>query len=222
MICIVQARASSKRVKKKIFEFVNNKSILQHAIDNIKACNSISKIIVATSNQQDDDETENLCKKLNVISFRGDLNDVASRFYKIIKKYNADFFLRINADSPLIDPNLISYFIDHYKKGNNDIITNVLERTYPKGQSIEIFNSNAFLEGYEKLNTNDEKEHVTTFFYNNSDKYKILNIKNDVSYSEVNLSVDTDQDLKKIRKIYKLTKNRDWLSYAKKYKQIYK
>ena len=49
-----------------------------------------------------------------------------------------------------------------------------------------------------------------------------MNIKNKISFATINLSVDTNEDLKKIRKIYNNTKKRDWISYVKTYQKLYK
>ena len=55
-------------------------------------------------------------------------------------------------------------------------MTNVFPRTFPSGQSIEIIKTSTLgknLRFFSKL----DKEHVTRYFYNNSKKFKILNIK---------------------------------------------
>ena len=105
-----------------------------------------------------------MCKKLNANYYRGNLNNVASRFYKILQKNKFKYFLRINADSPLIDSNLIDFIA---KKNINkyDIITNVYDRSFPKGQSVEIINSDFFLRNYCNIKSNYDLENVTSFFY---------------------------------------------------------
>ena len=157
---------------------------------------------------------------MNVSFFRGSLNNVASRFYQINKKSKFKYFLRINADSPLIDNKLID-LIARKKISKYDIITNVYKRSFPKGQSVEIFNTNFFLKKFNNIKTKYDRENVTTYFYKNSKFTKIMNIENKVSFSKVNLSVDTLEDLKKIRKIYIKTKDKNWKSYAKTYKKFY-
>ena len=49
-----------------------------------------------------------------------------------------------------------------------------------------------------------DKEHVTTFFYKNYKKFKIVNFKNKKNLSKVKISVDFKKDLKEIRKKLKL------------------
>ena len=95
------------------------------------------------------------------------------------------------------------------------------KRSFPKGQSVEILNTNFFLKKFNNIKTKYDRENVTTYFYKNSKFTKIMNIENKVSFSKVNLSVDTLEDLKKIRKIYIKTKDKNWKSYAKTYKKFY-
>ena len=111
-----------------------------------------------------------------------------------------NYFVRISADSPLIDFNLIDKFIKITLKKKPDILTNTFKRSFPKGQSIEIIKSSIFLNNQKKFKRKADKEHVTQYFYRNFKKFKILNIKNKKNYSHLNMCVDTKFDLK--NKIY--------------------
>ncbi len=206
------------QIKKKILKKISYKTILERVVENIRNCKKINKIIIATSKEKSDDETAKLCKKLNVTYYRGDLKNVAKRFFDILNIYKTEYFIRINADSPLIDSKLIDLILSKNNK-KYDIITNVLERSFPKGQSVEIFNSNIFKKNFKNIHLKDDKENVTSFFYKNSSKFKILNIKNKVDFSSINLSVDTIDDLKIIRNIYKKTKTKNWKSYVASYQK---
>ena len=71
---------------------------------------------------------------------------------------------------------MINKAIKISKKYNKyDIITNVAyPRTFPQGQSVEIiksFNIKKNLKNFSKL----DKEHVTKYFYDNSNKFLIKN-----------------------------------------------
>ena len=87
----------------------------------------IKKIIVATSNKPSDDKLANYLKKKLI--FRGKLNDVTDRLYNASAGNN--YFIRINGDSPLIDPSLINKMIKIFKKKKTkkgfDILTNTLQ-----------------------------------------------------------------------------------------------
>ena len=197
---IIQARMNSSRFPNKVLKMINNKPLIEYLIDQIEFKNIDMPIIVATSVKKTDQEIVDYCINHNLEFYRGDLLNVASRFYKIIKIYNLDFFVRVCADSPLLDGNLIKKAVTFIEK-DIDIITNVMPRSFPKGQSVEVVNCKTFLSHYDKLTSEQDFEHVTRYFYKNSTSFNIINLKNDKDFSSVNLAVDTRQDFQKISKI---------------------
>ena len=204
MLCIIQARMSSKRLKGKVLMKLNDEPILGLIIRRLKNTNiSKKKIIVATSSHYSDLPIINYCKKKKINFYKGNLNNVASRFFNILKKKKTKFFLRISGDSPFIDPKVIQYIINFTKKRKFDVYTNVFPRTFPKGQSIEIINKNIYMNYYSKIKLKSQKEHITKFFYDNSKLFKIKNFFNKKNYSKKNMSVDTRSDFKKASKAIK-------------------
>ena len=97
----------------------------------------------------------------------GSLNNVAHRICEILKKLNAKSFLRICADSPFIDPELIDKCIIRFNNTNCDIVTNVLPRTFPKGQSVEVVRASLFIKNLPKMKKKSQLEHILNFFYEN-------------------------------------------------------
>lgn len=216
--CFVQARFSSRRLKGKVLKKIGKYTLLEILIKRLKKSKKINKIIVLTSTSRSDKKIIKLCNKIKISYFAGPLNNVFLRFKKAIKKYKPKKIIRISADSPLMDWNLIDKMIDiSIKKKKFDIITNVYERSYPKGQSIEILNTKLFNINDNLLN-DEQREHVTKYFYNKK-KFKILNVKLKNNYSNINLCVD---ELKDYLFISKLIKKKgifaSWKKYAKKKK----
>ncbi len=203
MIAIVQARLSSKRFKGKVLTKIKGKTILDYIIQNLKKSNYIKKIVVVTSIEKSDNKLVKFLKKNKINFFRGSLNNVALRICNAVKKEKKSFFIRICADSPLIDYRIIDKCVKIKKKNlKSDIITNVFPRTFPKGQSVEIIKTKLLFNNIKHMNA-EEKEHVTKFFYKNHKKFKIINFKKtkEFIYKHDNLSVDYKKDLKLIRKL---------------------
>jgi len=197
---IIQARMNSSRFPNKVLAPIKGKPLIEYLIDQISYKNIALPIIIATSNKEIDQKIVDYCLEHNLNFYRGSLINVASRFYEIIKIYNLDFFVRVCADSPLLDGNLIKQAIACIDL-DIDIITNIMPRTFPKGQSVEVVNCKTFLSTYDKLNSTEDFEHVTRYFYNNYKSFNILNLKNNKDLSSLNLSVDTEEDYQKISKI---------------------
>jgi spore coat polysaccharide biosynthesis protein SpsF (cytidylyltransferase family) len=203
MLVIVQARSSSRRFPRKILHRIYGKTLIEHVILKINKSKNVSNIVVATSKNKSDDNLVKLLKNNNINYFRGELKNVAKRLLRVAEKYKKKYFMRINADSPLIDFRLIDLSIKIFLKKKYDLITNVFPRSFPPGQSVEIIKTSILKKNIKKMNK-IELEHVTSFFY---DKYKNFSIKNfstKKKLAKMKLSVDTKKDLylilKKIKK----------------------
>ena len=167
MICIIQARYNSKRLIGKVLKKIQYKTILERVVNQLEKSKKIKKIIIATSTSLEDKKIVKLCKRKGYDFFCGPLNNVYKRFKLVIEKQNCMSFIRINADSPLIDYKIVNIAINYFKKKKYDIVTNTFPRSFPKGFSVEIINSKTFLNNFKNITNLKDKEHITRYFYKN-------------------------------------------------------
>ena len=137
---ILLARYSSKRLPGKSLMEINGKKLIENINDNIKHNFPNLSLIVATSTDKTDDKIETFCNNSFIRCFRGDLNNVSERFLNCATKYNLDYAIRLNGDNLFLEPFLLNEMINKIYSGNFDFISNVPERSYPYGLSIEILN----------------------------------------------------------------------------------
>lgn len=203
-VAIVQARMGSTRLSGKVMKNLFGKTVLEHDIERIKQCKQIDEIIIATTVHKNDDIIEKEALLCNVKCFRGSEQDVLSRYYFAAQKYNADTVVRITSDCPLIDPQITDKVIECYHNSDNDIVTNAgseLEnRTFPRGLDTEVFSFTKLEEANIKAKEKYQREHVTPYIYENSEK--IFYYKNDTNYSKYRWTLDTEEDWVHIYKIY--------------------
>ncbi|MEJ8552892.1 cytidylyltransferase domain-containing protein [Tepidibacter sp. Z1-5] len=201
---IIQARMGSTRLRGKVLMKINKKTVLNHVIDRVKKCKYIDDIIVATTKLKKDDTIINELNNLKVKYFRGSEENVLSRYYEAAKYYNLDPIIRITADCPLIDPNIIDDIIRFYIENDYELVTNapndLSQRTYPRGLDVEIFSFKMLEEAHLKTTKDYEKEHVTPYMYENNKKIYVY--KNDVDYSKYRLTLDTKEDYMFIQCVY--------------------
>ena len=114
-----------------------------------------------------------------------------------------DIVIRITSDCPLIDPFVVDKVIEKHISENNDYTTNVLECTYPDGLDCEVFNFNVLKDAWINANLSSQREHVTLYIRDNSDKFKLGNVKNDVDLSELRWTLDENEDFVFIDEVYK-------------------
>jgi spore coat polysaccharide biosynthesis protein SpsF len=198
---IIQARMTSKRLPGKVLREAQGKPLLDYLVERILRVETIGTVLIATSVESSDDPIVEYCAKKKLLFFRGSLEDVAGRFAGAIKQFDIPAFVRINGDSPLIDPVLVSYAVTLFREKNAEIVTNVFRRSFPKGQSVEVLLSDVFTRAYSCMLPAD-KEHVTTFFYRFPEKFGIHSFElPGQSYSDVNLSIDTLADFQRFEEL---------------------
>jgi spore coat polysaccharide biosynthesis protein SpsF (cytidylyltransferase family) len=154
----------------------------------------VDVVVVATSEDKTDHAIEAFCKEQGVPCYRGPLRNVALRFSEVLDHYALDGFVRVNGDSPLLDQALVERALKVFAQDCFDLVTNVLVRTYPKGQSVEVLQGDIFRKTVDFMKEED-LEHVTKFFYKHKDQFKIHNFEASEDYSGIQLSVDTVQDM---------------------------
>ena len=199
---IIQARMTSTRFPGKVLSYVSNISMLEFQIERIKLCDSIDEIIIATTNNKSDDIISELGKKLSINVFRGDEADVLTRFAEASKQTRSEILVRLTADCPLIDPEIIKQVIDAFKSNDADYVSNINPPTFPDGLDVEVFSKEILFLANEFCQELSEREHVTPWIINNKNIKKI-NICNPKDLSYLRLTVDYPEDLEVIKKIIK-------------------
>lgn len=198
---LVQARMSSKRLPGKVLKPVRDRPLIDYLWTRLKQVETADVLALITSTSDDDDELAQFGEKCGLEVFRGDLHDVAKRFMEANNHFNLDAFVRINGDSPWMDPRLVERLLKIYKTGNYDLVTNVYKRTYPKGESVEILSSELLCQYYEDF-IEEDFEHVTPYFYRHWKKLRgYSDILPDTNLSDVNLCIDTPGDFERLEKI---------------------
>ena len=198
---LLQARMTSKRFPGKVMANLNGTPLLSHVIKQCRKVSNCSDIIVCTSMEESDDIIYRYCADRNIKVFRGSLENVYQRFFDCLDEFNLGRFGRVCCDSPFISPELIELAIDQYLKIENvDLVSNVCERSFPIGQSIEIVRSECFKSREYADRKGFSSEHITQAFYNNKSHYNILNIKNFKRESEASWAIDTVDDLRNVEK----------------------
>ena len=205
---IIFARASSKRLPKKVLKIINRKTLLEIIYLRIKKTSKRIPVIINTSKSRSDDEIVNFCKRKKVKYFRGSLTNVIERTIECCKNFKLDGFVRVNADRPFLDFDMIKSMMNFYISNNYHIVTNQLPRSCPKGLACEIASTSIFKNlNLNKLNKND-KEHIFNYFYRNKNNYKIFNYRDNFynKKKKLNLSLDTKKDYSLVKKIYESSK----------------
>jgi spore coat polysaccharide biosynthesis protein SpsF len=203
---IIQARIGSKRLKNKMMLRLDGQRILDWVITRCKLSKSIDKLVIATSTETNDDLICHIANENEIEFFRGSENDVLERFYLTSKKYEPSNITRICADNPFIDPieldklykffisNTLDYSCNHQQK---------FENKYPDGFGAEIFTSEALNKMNEKAFLSHHREHVTSYIYDNLNKFKISTpiASEKIQFPKLKFDIDTSHDYNYLKKL---------------------
>ena len=212
--CIIQARLSSTRLPGKVMLKVENENtVLDCVINQLQNSKEIKNIVIATTNHKEDDVIVELVKRKGIKYFRGSKKDVLDRYYQCAKKFSFSEIVRITADNPLIDYEIVDTVVKYFKLNNYDYITtdlpfNTFHRTYPSGYTVEVFTFSALENAWKNAKLPSEREHVTPYFYKNKEIFRQTDIENSEDLSHFRCTVDTKYDLELIQKIYSNIKKR--------------
>ncbi len=177
---------------------IAGKPLLQYLLERLGCCRLVTEVWVATSDDPSDDALASLCGRLGVAVYRGPLDDVVARFLGLARKRGLASFVRVNGDSPLLDPAIVDKGVALFEEQMCDLVTNVFPRSYPKGQSVEVISTGA-LERVARLSADPEDlEHVTRYFYQHPQEFKIMNFAYGYDAGSLQLSVDSAEDLARI------------------------
>ena len=209
----IQARSGSTRLPRKAYELIGERRMLDHVID---ACRGAARYLTSrpTSNApyvsvallvpEKDPIGEDFARGIDLIE--GPEQDVLARYAIALSALEPDFIVRITGDCPLIPDYLIAKHITTALKGRYDYLSNVDEesRTAIDGHDCEVMSSRMLRHLDEVADSREDREHVTLLARREPPEWaKIGGIINYHDHSHFKLSVDTADDLERVREEYR-------------------
>lgn len=209
IIGIILGRLDSSRLPGKLLEDVNGIPLIGYVIARAKRISGLSELMIATTDRSVDDPLVDYANAQGLMVFRGDSRNVAQRLLNCASKFGAQYFIRLNGDSPFADPELIIEGMQHCFNKRVELITNLIGRTFPYGIAVEIIETKAFARAYANMHTNEEYEHATKYLYEHLDMFGVESMKSSLpELSRARLVVDTEKDLNMFRKMTAFFKSR--------------
>ncbi len=97
----------SSRLPGKVLLEIAGQPMLQRVVERTRLAKTINQVVVATTSEPSDDPVVELCTQLGYACYRGSLFDVLDRYYQAARQFGAKNIVRITADCPLIDPEVV-------------------------------------------------------------------------------------------------------------------
>jgi len=201
---IIQARMGSKRFPGKSMEIIGDEPLINHVVRRALAINHIHRVVLATTHQEEDDVLgSHVEAEFGVQVYRGDPEDVRSRFINVINEFRPENVIRLTADDPFKDPKLAEDALGTLITEDLDYVSNFATPTLPIGLDVEAFRSSALIDSLTDFRSQEDIEHVTPAL-RNSGNYKTKSLSYEGIFTDFRLTIDSPEDLEKCRTIYEL------------------
>jgi spore coat polysaccharide biosynthesis protein SpsF len=209
-VAIIQARMGSNRFPGKVLKSILGRPMLWRIVERVRAVPSIAEVVVAVPDNPANEVLRRFCADNQIALFAGSETDVLDRYYRAAQHFKANPVLRITADCPLADPQLIERLIQTYESGGYDHIgvasgagaQLIHKGRFPDGLDAECFRFSALDRAWHEATDPRDREHVTRYIWNNKELFQCGELTADLVYPKLRLTVDHPEDFELITKIY--------------------
>lgn len=201
---VVLVRYSSSRLPGKALMEINGKEVLLYIIERLEQVVPKNQIVIATSYEASDNPIAEFANKYQLHCHRGSLHNVAERFYEAASFLDVRYAVRINGDNIFLDTEVLKTLIDKATTNNYTFLSNVKNRTFPKGMSVEIVHVEHYEQCLPEINRDENyKEHVMPYLYekgNSQNHYYLMNTALPQA-AGIQLALDTPEDFERSKLI---------------------
>jgi spore coat polysaccharide biosynthesis protein SpsF len=202
IVAVVQARMGSTRLPAKVLLDLGGQTVLQRVVERLKRTTSLDAIVVATTTSPSDEPIVKECERLGVASFRGAEQDVLDRYYQAALAAGASSVVRITADCPMVDAEVVDQTTKEFDRCDADYASNVVARTYPRGLDVEVMKMSALERAWRDARAPHEREHVTPYLREHPEMFRLTSLTSATDFSSYRWTLDTPDDLKLLRTLY--------------------
>lgn len=209
IVGLIQARMGSSRLPGKVMMKVLGKSMLAHQLERTLRAKTLDRVIVATSTLDRDAVVAEEAKAAGCGAFRGDEQDVLDRFYRAVVDLQPEAIVRMTADEPLMEPQVIDRVVSTYLEQPDrwDYVSNVLKPTYPDGIDIEVITFKALEACWKEAVLPSHREHVVGYVYHNCDffgkkPWRAKNLEAPADFSHLRWTLDEPEDLEFMKRVF--------------------
>lgn len=190
---------NSTRLPGKILMEVMGRPLLSYLIEQLGHSRLLSDIIIATTVNGEDDPVSDLAKQKGRRVYRGSEHDVLDRYYQAAMEFEAEHIMRITADCPLIQPDICDRVADLYTSSRCDYART--GESFAEGVDCEVFSRKALNEAWREAKLTSEREHVTLYFRNHPEIFRLVTLENESDDSRYRITVDEKEDFQVIQAI---------------------
>ena len=194
---------SSTRLPGKVMLKILDKPILWHIYHRLSSCKSLQAVVISTGEYDKNKEICDFAKQSSIPFYSGSETDLIDRLYNTAISLQSSAIVRITADCPFVDPDLVDRLVHEFvKKNDYDIVTNCRIPTFPHGLDIEVYSTDVLKKLWEEIQEPSLREWFPIYITKNSTMFRILDITNPLNLSNLRWTVDYPEDYEFVKNIY--------------------
>lgn len=199
---IVQARIGSTRLPGKVLMDLEGHPMLWWVLSRVSRSNAVDSTILAIPEGAANDPLSAVAEQAKVRVFRGSEADVLDRYYQAALRQAVQVVVRVPADSPFIDPEIIDAAVIRFQQTKADYVNNFLGRsTFPKGLQVEVMSFDALEKAWKEAARPEEREHVTPYIWGHPELFSLSTFEADADHGRFRWVVDYPEDLATVRRL---------------------
>ena len=201
-LAMIQARCGSTRLPNKVLKDLCGKPALQRMIERVQRSKLVDEAMVVTSIEKNNLPILKLCSELGVRVGIGSEDDVLDRFYQTAKLLRPEYVIRLTADCPCFDADLLDLALMQMKE-EFDYFGNAVEGEFADGLDFEIIKFSALEKAWKESIHSFEREHVTQYIVRRPEMFKLGSFKSPIGYfGNHRWTVDEPEDFELVSRIY--------------------
>ncbi len=197
VVAIIQARMGSTRLPGKVMLPLGDKTVLEHVIERTSRAKLVDETVVATTLKMEDLPIVKLVSEKGFRVFAGSEKDVLDRYYQCARLLDVQHIVRITADCPLIDPQIIDEVVKIHLDTRADITYN---DRYPDGFDVIVFTFPILKRTWKEARLLSEREHVNPYMFKVARKVEKVVCPEDLY--NVRLTLDRKEDYEVLKRIF--------------------
>jgi spore coat polysaccharide biosynthesis protein SpsF len=211
VVASIEARMNSSRLPGKVLADIEGRPALIRLLDRLQRATTLDAIVVATTDTAADDPVALAVAAAGARVYRGSEDDVLNRVVEAHRMMNSELVVELTGDCPLTDPDIVDLGVTTFLANEVDVVTTVVKPSFPLGMDVQIFPFKALAEVDASVHDPAVREHVSLFFYEHPERYRILHLAAPSPYRapETRLLLDYPEDLRMIREIYRQLEARE-------------
>ncbi len=200
-LVMIQARCGSTRLPNKVLKELCGKPALQRMIERVQRSNLIDEVMVVTSIEKNNLPIIKLCADLNIRVGIGSEDDVLDRYYQTARLLHPDYVVRLTADCPCFDSELLDMAINELQEGTD--YCGMLTESFADGLDFEIIKYDALKKAWNESVHSFEREHVTQYIIRHPELFVMQNFESPIGYfGNYRWTVDEPEDFEVVSLIY--------------------